>query len=171
MSNRRFIEISSANRNRNQYPQPADFEVPFAPPRSLNINQQVKGYCWATSPFTSGTISTVNNQTLDVADPVTNGTIEYLWKDASSVDTSTVVTGTTIYNVYANATALSSPYKTIPDFYVGYQIQVPGVANTSIIQSYNPSTCMFTLKTPLTSLPVVGTAINILNSSNLFLTN
>jgi hypothetical protein len=166
MSNRRFIEISSANRNRNQYPQPAEFEVPFAPPRTLNINQQVKGYCWATSPFTSGTISTINNQTLDVADPVTNGTIEYLWYDAASpVDASTVAAGTTIYNVYANA--LSSPYKTIPDFYVGYQLQAPNNLNASIIQSYNPSTRMFTLKTPLTTLPAVGAAINILNSSNL----
>ena len=40
MSNRRYIELYSGNRNRNQYPVQSSFEVPFAPTRQCANSQQ-----------------------------------------------------------------------------------------------------------------------------------
>lgn len=186
MSNRRFIEISSANRNRNQYPQPAEFEVPFAPPRSLNINQQVKGYYYSQTGYTgpNGPIGTIYTQSIDVADPVTNGIIDYLWRATGStgytggvIDNSYVSTGpsSSTSSVYVNVngptgTCLTSPYKNVADFYVGYQLQVPttSTTNTAIIQSYNPSSGLFTFKTPLASAPSAPPVqVTIFDPSNL----
>ena len=186
MSNRRFVEISSANRNRNQYPQPAEFEVPFAPPRSLNTNQQIKGYYSTTSPaYTSGPIGTIYTQTMDVADPVTNGIVEYLWPATGTTgatgifrtDTSYIATGpsSTIYNVYVNVsggpTGLTSPYRTVTDYYVGYQLQAPNAANAAIIQSYTPSSGLMTLQTPLITTPVWNDPVSIVDPSQLDNTN
>ena len=188
MSNRRFVEISSANRNRNQYPQPADFEVPFSPPRSLNTNQQVKGYYYSQTGYTgpNGPVGTIYTQTMDVADPVTNGVIEYLWRATGStgytggvIDNSYVSTGpsSSTYNVYVNVNGsgptgsyLTSPYKNVVDFYVGYQLQVPTASstNTAIIQSYSPSSGLFTFKTPLLSAPSTPpVSVTIIDPSNL----
>jgi len=187
MSNRRFIEISSANRNRNQYPQPAEFEVPFAPPRSLNTNQQVKGYYYSQTGYTgpNGPVGTIYTQTMDVADPVTNGVIDYLWCATGStgytggvVDNSYVSTGpsSSIYAVYVNVNGsgptgsyLTSPYKNVVDFYVGYQLQVPSqsTTNTAIIQSYSPSSGLFTFKTPLITAPSTASTVTIIDPSNL----
>jgi len=181
MSNRRFIEISSANRNRNQYPQPAEFEVPFAPPRSLNTNQQIKGYYYSQTGYTgpNGPIGTIYTQTMDVADPVTNGIVEYLWPANGStgitsrvIDTSYIATGpsSSIYNVYINVngpTGLTSPYKNVIDYYVGYQLQAPGTTNAAIIQSYTPSSGLITLQTPLITTPVWPNPVSIVDPSQL----
>lgn len=188
MSNRRFVEISSANRNRNQYPQPAEFEVPFAPPRSLNTNQQIKGYYYSQTGYTgpNGPIGTIYTQTMDVADPVTNGVVEYLWPATGStgvtgtfrIDTSYIATGpsSTIYNVYVNVngptgSCLNSPYRTVTDYYVGYQLQAPNAANAAIIQSYTPSSGLMTLQTPLITTPVWNNPVSIVDPSQLDNTN
>jgi hypothetical protein len=188
MSNRRFVEISSANRNRNQYPQPAEFEVPFAPPRSLNTNQQIKGYYYSQTGYTgpNGPIGTIYTQTMDVADPVTDGVVEYLWPATGSTgatgifrtDTSYIATGpsSTIYNVYVNVngptgSCLNSPYRTVTDYYVGYQLQAPNAANAAIIQSYTPSSGLMTLQTPLITTPVWNDPVSIVDPSQLDLDN
>lgn len=183
MSNRRFIEMSSANRNRNQYPQPASFEVPFAPPRTLNTNQQVKGVYYSVTGYTGpGPIGTVYTQTIDVADTVTNGVIDYLWPSMGTtgatgyvlVDSSYVATGpsSTIYSVYANVVGptgynLSSPYNTVPNYYVGYKLQANTSSNSAIIQSYTPSNGLFALQTPLVTAPVWNDPISIIDPSQL----
>jgi hypothetical protein len=180
MSNRRFVEISSANRNRNQYPQPAEFEVPFAPPRSLNTNQQIKGYYYSQTGYTgpNSSIGTIYTQTMDVADPVTNGIVEYLWPAIGStgitgiIDTSYIATGpsSSIYNVYINVngpTGLTSPYKNVIDYYVGYQLQAPNATNAAIIQSYTPSSGLMTLQTPLITTPVWPNPVSIVDPSQL----
>ena len=143
MSNRRFIELSSANRNRIQYPQPAEFEVPFAPSRSLNTNQTVKGV------YNSNTVYT---QTLDVADTITNGIVEYQWTAGplESSSTLTVLAGSTVSAVYLSG--LISVYKNVPNYYVGYQLN--NGANSAIIASYNPSSSLFTFVVPLATAPV-----------------
>jgi hypothetical protein len=143
MSNRRFIELSSANRNRIQYPQPAEFEVPFAPSRSLNTNQTVKGV------YNSNIVYT---QTLDVADTITNGIVEYQWTGGSLESTSTlnVLAGSTVSAVYLSG--LTSVYKNVPNYYVGYQLN--NGANSAIIASYNPSLALFTFVVPLATAPV-----------------
>jgi hypothetical protein len=188
MSNRRFVEISSANRNRNQYPQPAEFEVPFAPPRSLNTNQQIKGYYYSQTGYTgpNGPVGTIYTQTMDVADPVTNGIVEYLWPATGSTgatgifvtDTSYIATGpsSSIYNVYVNVSGptgicLTSPYKNVIDYYVGYQLQAPNATNAAIIQSYTPSSGLMTLQTPLITTPVWPNPVSIVDPSQLDNTN
>jgi len=70
MSNQRFIELSSANRNRNQYPSPASFVAPFSSTFNTNQTEYVKGV------YMGNKIVTKPTNTYDV---VTNGIIEYLW--------------------------------------------------------------------------------------------
>ena len=43
MSNQRFIELSSANRNRIQYPSPASFVTPFSSTFNTVQSEYVKG--------------------------------------------------------------------------------------------------------------------------------
>ena len=143
MSNRRFIEISSANRNRNQYPQPADFEVPFAPPRTLNQNSTLKGSYYTSTSGPTGPTSLIYTQNMDVADTVTNGIVEYLWKTsgptgpAGTVDSTTTSTiPSTQSAIYVNVNSLTSSYKNVQDYYVGYQLVDNNTGNSGIIQSY-----------------------------------
>ena len=242
MSNRRFIEITSVNRNRNQYPQPAQFEVPFAPPRTLNTNQTLKGaYSYNNST------RLIYSQNIDVADPVTEGIVEYQWygrnqlydtgiissfttvgtnytsltvsglsrtyssptnvnivlnnqiiscsingstitfttpQPTSSLtlsvnlpfqiltnnayyDTSTLQTGTpsTISRFYVNVNSLTSPYKNIPNFYVGYSLVLTSGA-AGIINSYTPSTGIFTVDLPLLSTVNQADTVTIIDPSN-----
>jgi hypothetical protein len=115
MSNRRFIELSSSNRNRIQYPQPAEFEVPFAPSRSLNVNQTTKG----TYKAPNGTTNTVYAQTLDIADTVTNGIVEYQWTGGNALLDSGTITQTAINVSIINVSGLSFPntnYGTTPSW-------------------------------------------------------
>lgn len=70
MSNQRFIEISSAYRNRVRYPKPSQFEIPFSPPPSTNQIDQVKGV------YNDYKITTKNN---NVSDSVLAGIIDYMW--------------------------------------------------------------------------------------------
>ena len=246
MSNRRFIEISSATRNRIQYPSPADFEVPFAPSRTLNQNQTTKGAYYNTAPYTSGQTSIIYGQSVDVADPITTGIVEYYWFGgvplldsgvAGSFNGTTSLTGVTgftfpknyngnivvvnngpAYSIvgggstlinfnytgtqtipnnspfvilgpyvspgvidsstlqtvssytttsfYVNVNGLSSPYRTIPNYYVGYLLRVNNL-NAGIISSYTPGTGCFTVEIPLlTTPPSSGQSVSIIDPSN-----
>jgi hypothetical protein len=75
MSNTRFIELSSKNRNRVQYPKPAEFEVPFTPPTQSNQLENVKG------AYKSNQINVIYNKYNNVADAITNGIIDYTWNN------------------------------------------------------------------------------------------
>ena len=120
MSNRRFIELSSSNRNRIQYPQPAEFEVPFSPSRSLHANQTIKGTY--LSPTNSN--SSVYTQTLDVADTITNGIVEYQWTGGNAL----LDSGTIIQNGQ-NVTVINVSGLTFPTINFG---TTPTWANPSI---------------------------------------
>ena len=78
MSNRRFIEISSSNRNRNLYPNQSQFDIPFAPSRTLNQIQTVKSAYYTNNDPTQSS-NLIYTQSMDVADPVTSGIVEYQW--------------------------------------------------------------------------------------------
>lgn len=150
MSNRRFIELSSSTRNRNQYPNPAEFEVPFSPPRSLNKTINAIGTYGASN-------ATIYNQQMDVADPITTGIINYYWTSVSGTSFSgtimTVPASTTISFYVAGLTS------TIIDFYVGYNLTVGGLP-AGIIQSYIPSSGLITVNVPLLSAaPIAGAAV------------
>jgi hypothetical protein len=71
MSNRRFIEISSAYRNRTRYPKPSQFEVPFGPPPLNRQFEQIKGVYNDNQQIITRSTS--------IVDPVLTGIIEYLW--------------------------------------------------------------------------------------------
>lgn len=238
MSNRRFIEITSVNRNRHQYPQPAQFEVPFAPPRSLNTNQNLRG------AFSYNNITRlIYSQNIDVADTVTSGIVEYQWygqnqlydtgiissstpisltvsglsktyvlpnnyyivlnnqiitpcqinsstsisytytssiplilpdnlpfqilTNNSYYDTSTLQTTvtSTISKFYVNVASLTSPYKNIPNFYVGYSLVLNNVI-AGTINSYTPSTGLFTVELPLLSTINPSDPVYIIDPSN-----
>jgi len=266
MSNFRFIELSSSHRNRIQYPNPSEFEVPFSPSRSLNTNQTLKGAYYNNN--TSGSYSQILNQSLDVADTITNGIVEYQWSgvnrlyDTGYISTLPIPTGTgpytytgaiisglsqtytgpfplsnynivinnsqislsitssttntitctftstiilgvnvnvqittnnsisslgipvinyfdtstlqntssnisTITKIYVNVNGLQSPYKNIPNYYLGYLLIVKnGIAG--IIASYTPSQGLFTLETPILTTQTLssGDDIWIVDPSN-----
>jgi len=181
MSNRRFIELSSSNRNRNQYPQPAEFEVPFSPPRTLNQTNVVKGTYYTTPPYISGPVGTVYTQTMDVADAVTKGVVEYYWMvtgvtgslvSTATIDVSNVQgTGSSNYsNVYVNVggpSGLYSPYNNVTDYYVGYNLFVATgtTGSNALIQSYTPSMGLFTLQSPLPFIPSPNSFVAITDPS------
>jgi len=71
MSNRRFIEISSAYRNRTRYPKPSQFEVPFGPPPLNRQIEQIKAVYNDNQQIITRSTS--------IVDPVLTGIIEYLW--------------------------------------------------------------------------------------------
>ena len=71
MSNQRFIEISSAYRNRTRYPKPSQFEVPFGPPPLNRQFEQIKAVYNDNRQIIT--------QSTSVVDPVLTGIIEYLW--------------------------------------------------------------------------------------------
>ena len=71
MSNQRFIEISSAYRNRTRYPKPSQFEVPFGPPPLNRKTEQIKAVYNGNQQIIT--------QSTSVVDPVLKGIIEYMW--------------------------------------------------------------------------------------------
>lgn len=99
MSNRRFIEISSAYRNRARYPKPSQFEVPFSPsPLNIQIEQIKAIYNNNQQIITRST---------SVVDPVLKGVIEYMWSGT------TILNGNIYYNGSGSGTLESTMSATI----------------------------------------------------------
>lgn len=144
MSNRRFIELSSSSRNRNRYPYPAEFEVPFAPSRTLNITTIIKG----AYNNNNNTIYSVSMK--DAADPVTSGIVDYQWYGSNTmVDIG--LSGTSITSS-GSIPITASGLKSTPS-YTGYNI----VFNN---QQY-----------PITSSPLPNTSITFTAASSTTISN
>lgn len=138
MSNRRYIELYSANRNRNQFPLQSSFEVPFAPTRQLSSSyQSFDALC--TGPIFYKWTS-YNNYNVGT-------TPAFPWPLANPSVLSPGSTPGCIYLTGAGITALSP----ITNYYVGYQLEV-GLEKRIII-AYDPSNAKFILEQPFTSLP------------------
>jgi hypothetical protein len=76
----------------------------------------------------------------------------------------TVLANSTTSSV--SVSGLSSVYQTVPDYYVGYVLNMyDPVESSSLIIGYNPSTCTFTLQTALSATPTVGSYITITDPS------
>jgi hypothetical protein len=99
MSNLRFIEISSAYRNRARYPKPSQFEVPFSPPPLNRQIEQVKAVYNDNQQIITRSTS--------VIDPVLNGIIEYMWSGT------TILNGNIYYNGSGSGTLESTNSATI----------------------------------------------------------
>jgi len=145
MSNRRYIELYSGNRNRNQYPLQSSFEVPFAPTRQCA-------------------------NSLQAFDPVFSGPIYYKWKTGI---TGGAVTPTFIATTPSSGPPASTPgciylpsasgsLSSIPNYYVGFTLY-DGTDYRTIIE-YDPVTAKFTLQQPFTSIPV--TPVDLRDPSN-----
>jgi len=133
MSSKRFIELYSGNRNRVQYPEPAQFEVPFS--------------------------STTQTNGKNAVDPVVNGGVYYKFNvDSSGLFGSSgqFSDGSTASNPIISLTpSYGETPSTIIDYYVGwYIIDVDSdAADLQLISAYNPSTLTLTLAFPLSANP------------------
>lgn len=141
MSNRRYIELYSANRNRNQYPLQSSFEVPFAPTRQLSSGYQAFDalctgpifYKW--NGYNNYNVGTNPNFPWPIASPATagNSTPGCIYIPAASTDLSPM-----------------------PNYYVGYQLNnlAPAPNNEKrLIVGYDPSNAKFILDQPFTAVP------------------
>lgn len=99
MSNRRFIEISSAYRNRARYPKPSQFEVPFSPSPLNRQIEQIKAIYNNNQQIITRSTS--------VVDPVLNGVIEYMWSGT------TILNGKIYYDGSGSGTLESTMSATI----------------------------------------------------------
>ena len=137
MSSKRFIELYSGFRNRVQYPEPAQFEVPFSP--------------------------TQNSGGQNASDPIVNGGVYYKFK-LSSLDFQSKAPfgpGSTSANPVLSSKKFTLSGETpsyIIDYYVGWYIVDLGPdpnniyypdRYTQLIIGYNPSTLTLTLAEPL----------------------
>ncbi len=118
MSNRRYIEIYSAHRNREQYPLISDFEVPFAAPRVINY------------PY-------------EAYDPVTTGVVYYTWTGIATLPNSiggsgVLKTGSTDSAPLLDPTTVDS-LSSILDYYLGYNLVNTTLAQTRTIKGYIPN--------------------------------
>jgi hypothetical protein len=133
MSNKRYIELYSGNRDRELYPLPASFEVPFAPTMQLSSGKNAK------DPVVMGSIY--------YKFIVNNGNSFY---NAEGVFAAGSSPSAPVLSINQTGEAIS----TIANYYVGWYIidtTIPsGDLNAiSLITGYNPSTATLTLLTPL----------------------
>lgn len=124
-----FIELNSANRNREQYPLVSYFEVPFAP------TQQ-------------------NQSPLQALDPVIHGTIYYtftLYPPDTILAQGKMQPGSSTTGIILDP--MQQPeYSLVPNFYVGYTL-VDTVTNQSrIVRTYDPSSGFVTFDKPFASV-------------------
>ena len=163
MSNRRYIELSSSNRNRNQYPNPAEFEVPFSPSRSLNKNVVPKG------SYTN--LSETNQlfaETLDVADPVTNGIIEQQWYGVNGLYNSGVVTnvsftGSGIYSYTLSVSLINSSLVIGDNLYINDTLLGPIKAGSTTSLIYVDSSVVITIQ----SVFVIVNNVDVIDTTTL----
>lgn len=129
MSNRRYIELYSGNRNRNQYPLQSSFEVPFAPTRQLSSNFQA-------------------------FDPLCTGPILYKWNSSIITNPPFPPTAPDLGSTTSiiNLTSISGILSPVPNYYMGYQLY-DGISEYRTINTYNPTTSSFILSTPFSIVP------------------
>jgi hypothetical protein len=128
---RRYIELYSANRNRNQFPLCSSFEVPFAPTRQLLIKSHSN-------------------------DPICTGPIYYKWIGGSPTFNSPWPNPSTI-TADSNSTpgciflTAATPYlSNIMNYYNGYTLTI-SVGQSRNIIGYDPTASKFLLDQPYTS--------------------
>ena len=135
MSSKRFIELYSGNRNRVQYPEPAQFEVPFSPTMQTNGKNAV--------------------------DPVVNGGVYYKFRLNINRDLyvtyGTFLPGSTKSNPIISEPIYGEFPPSIVDYYIGWDIVDENVNEVrdafGTITGYNPSTSTLTLLRPFKNDP------------------
>jgi hypothetical protein len=130
----KFIELSSSNRNREEYPLVSYFEVPFAPTdHCRQPNQSV--------------------------DPIVNATIYYkftLYPDNTILASGTMQSGSGPRAVRLDPTQ-QPEYSQVPNFYKGYTFVDVTTSESHIVRSYNPQNGFVTFEKPFTTITAGGT--------------
>jgi len=130
---RRFIELYSGNRNRVQYPEPAQFEIPFS--------------------------STIQTTGKNAVDPVVNGGVYYKFVgdslNAYGAEGNFQPGSTTSNPIISSKPVYGEIPSTIFDYYVGWYLYVLDTTTSKpyLITGYNPSTLTLTLSLPLETDP------------------
>lgn len=144
MSNRRYLEIYSANRNREQFPSIAKFDILFGAPR--NVDDPIKSY-----------------------DPILNGSIYYTWQGGQGINGVTGVSVGVLKSGTTDATPLllqtngnpvqgltlgptgPSVLSGLHNYYQGYGFtDLTGTNNSNrLILGYNPSSASLILNSAL----------------------
>jgi hypothetical protein len=135
---KRYIELYSANRNRNQYPLQSSFEVPFAPTRQCANSQQ------AFDPIFTGPIY------YKWISGIGAGTVTPAWPGSVPVDLSPISPASTPGCIYLSTS--SGSLSPIYNYYVGYQLYNT-IAEYRTIINYDPTTSKFILDKPFTAVP------------------
>ena len=149
MSNRRYIELYSGNRNRNQYPVQSSFEVPFAPTRQCANSQQAFDPLF-TGPIYYKWIS--GTSSLDSVTPA--------WPGATAPDSASPYIVSSPGCIYL--ASISGNLSSIQNYYVGYQLY-NGVTEYRTIIGYDPITSKFILQQSFTSVPAT---VDLIDPSN-----
>ena len=129
----KYIELYSGNRNRNIYPLPASYEVPFA--ATFHCKTPNQSY-----------------------DSVTDGSLYYKFTlypvTGENAIQGIFQPGTTNFSLFLDPSMNNSfgtaSYNFIPNYYKGYIIRANGEVRT--IRSYNPSTGNISVDQPFTSV-------------------
>lgn len=127
MSNQRFIELSSSYRNRNLYPNPAEFEVSFVSPNVLSHRNTIKGI------YNKNTIFSSSNNSDDT---VIKGTIDYLFGNVFDTGSLFFDNGTGLVTSTNTATILSSttnPNVILTDYFKNIPIIVTDTVTNNVI--------------------------------------
>ena len=123
----KYIEVYSSKRNRNMYPFPASFEIPFSPQLQYETKEQV-------------------------IDPIINGAIYYKFALSNNYDfgafEGTFGDGTDLTTFFLDPNQ-TPYYPDKKDFFKGYYITIAPLYNISlIIRSFDPSSGKVTLNIP-----------------------
>jgi hypothetical protein len=182
MSNLRFIELSSTNRNRVLYPNPAQFDVSFSSPPS---NYQFERINFAY--LNNEKLSTILTKNSNIIDTVTTGIIYFLWQYFN--DNGILYTGSSGLNIQAiiNSTIYTNNVNSYIGKYILILDQNSNFVGLQIIQNatytigdpLNVFTITFTnsINFPFYpydynySIPVDGGQIQTGSTSNLIIVN
>ena len=137
---KRYIELYSSNRNRQEFPLPSFYEVPFAPTRQILY----------------GSMST---------DPICTGSIYYTWNGNSYlISGATLSPGYTSTPgcIYLSYVGLSQCF----DFYIGYQLTNNNTGDIQTIISYDSTSAKFILDKPFVSGISSGNTFTTIDPSN-----
>jgi len=141
---KRYIELYSGNRNRQQFPNPASFDVPFSAVRKIS------------SPLQS-------------MDPILNGVIYYKWQGGIRITGTLKNNSTDSLLVLRPDHGDLSP---VSNYYLGYNISLNGYNNTSLngstrmIKHYEPSTLGVNLILAFNSIPAAGSGTFVITDSS-----
>lgn len=110
----RYLEIYSKHRNRNQFPHPSSFDIPFAPTKQISSGQQAY-------------------------DPVLNGLIYFYYQHSTPLDQGYLFSGSSDSAVVLHSTSHDQP--SLFNYYVGCIIAIltPSGVITRVITDYYPS--------------------------------